>query len=284
MRNPVFRNLLTVSVIVLCLLLWQKSANAGGIPVGVYGTWGTAKNEIFQVAKDNNFGVVVSNDIQKTANMKMQCLYPFWLTKEIAQDDVAWKAFVANVKTVVSSNVNNPAVLGWYLADEPDWHQVPVERFKELRTVIRAIDKNKPLFTVLTMPDKWYRYLPYFDIIGIDPYIDTTSTYAGRETDKVQDWIKKVKENFAKLKMNKPIYVVLGAFDLRPKGIVTSAFRKPTAAEFNKMVSICLNQKVAGILVFSLYIAETSDYYAWKLPTDDPVLWNAVRSLPGLVK
>lgn len=261
----------------------QSFALAKEIRTGAYGTWGTAKDKMFQAAKDNNFKIVVSTDTVKATAMGMQCLYPFWLSYDIAQNEDQWKAFIDNVKAVVTANKNNNSVFGWYLTDEPDWHQIPLSRLKELSRTIKSIDKTKPTFAVLTLPDKWYRYLPYFDIIGIDPYLDTTTAYAGRETDKVEVWIKKAKSDLTKLKLNKPLYVVLGAFDLRPKGTVKSICRKPTPAEFNKMVSTCLQQKVDGLLVFSLSIMEDSNYYPWDLTVDDPTLWDTVRSLPDRV-
>lgn len=269
--------------VLLIFVFFANDCKAKEIVTGVYGTWGTAKDQMFQAAKENGFQIVISSDVVKAQAMGLKCLYPIEVTKEIATNDVKWQAFIDKIKTVVTKYKNNTTVFGWYLADEPDWNDIPPIRYKELNSIIKAIDKSKPTLAVLTIPNKWYMYLPYFDIIAIDPYLDLSRAYKGRETDKVQDWINKINEDFKKYNINKPIWVVLGAFEQNLKSNAKPAFRKPTPQEINIMLLTCLTNKVSGILVFSLSIAESSKNYDWNLLRDDPLLWESVRKIPKKV-
>lgn len=259
----------------LLVLLSLTQATAGTMYSGVFGTWGIAKDQMFTAAKDNGFKIVVSSDVAKAQSMGLQCLYPINVTKDIASDTAKWSVFLRDTKNLVSSYKNNPAVFGWYVADEPDWKEILPQRFKELNSAIKEVDKNKPVVGIFTMPEKWYKYLAYFDIVAIDPYL--LNTHNGNETDKVKSWIDGVSRDLKKYKLKKPVWVVLGAFEQLPKSGAKAWFRKPTSQEFNTMLQACIDSKVAGVLIFSLSIDETSSTHGWNIVQDDPNLWEAVR-------
>lgn len=265
-------------ILTLCL---ATESEARQMYSAAFGTWGLAQNQTFQAAKDSGFDVVISSDVAKTEIMGLKCFFPFSVTKQIATDEAQWQLFVTKVKAVVSKYRGNKTVFGYYLADEPDWNQVPAIRFKELNAVIKSIDNSKPTFVILTIPSKWYSYLPFFDIIGIDPYLPNTHT--GKETDKVKGWIDKINRDMIKLKINKPLWVVLGTFEEIPKNNSKPAFRKPTPAEFEVMIQTCLANHVSGIVIFSLSKDETASNYGWNLINNDPLLWDAVKKLPARI-
>lgn len=274
-------NKFIITLLLLILVFFVADKSLAEMHTAVFGTWGAGKNQMFKAAKENGFEIVISSDVLKTERMGLKCLYPFELTKEIATNDMKWQVFVDRVKKIVTANKNYATVFGWYLADEPDWNDIPPERYKELNDIIKSIDDSKPTLVVLTIPNKWYKYLPYFDIIAIDPYL--LNTYTGRETDKVQDWIDKVNSDFTKYKIDKPLWVVLGAFEQRSKSNEKPAFRKPTPQEFDVMLQICLTNKVSGVIIFSLFKAENPKNYGWNLLNDDPLLWETVRKTPKKV-
>ena len=84
--------------------------------------------------------------------------------------------------------------------------------------------------------------------------------------------------------MDKPIWVVIGAFEIKGKTrLFKSPFVKPSPNEFRKMVDIAAKEDASGILVFSLTILETEKHHEWNLLIDDISLWQEVRQLPHYI-
>ena len=271
-------------ILILLCIVTIDNAFSKDIVTGVYGTWWDVREEMFKAAKENGFDVVISSDVERAQSMGLKCLYPLELTNEIVTDYAKWKSYVDKVKDTVTKYKHNTSVFGWYLADEPSWNEIPVDRYKEIYNMIKSIDEAKPTVAVLSLAKNWQKYLSIFDIIAIDPYLDLTRHYKDRETDKVKDWINIVNGEFLRQEIKKPLWVVLGAFEQNLKNGIKPAFRKPTPQEFNAMIEICLGYNVSGILVFSLFKAESKTNYQWNLLKDDPLLWETVRKLPDKVK
>ena len=279
-RSQMYKKLIIFALLTVCVFVPMHSM-AKDISIGIFGTWGKDRKDLMSMAKKSGYQIVVSSDIPSVKANNLKCIYPLWLTKEIVQNEANWQRFIGTVRARVIEFKNEPAIMAWYVVDEPDWHQIPIEKINHINEVIRSSGSDKPTFTVLTIPDAWSRYLPHFDIIAIDPYLEMAGRYRGREIDKVSDWIKKIKKDLTNLKLNKPLWIVLGAFELKGKTAKDkSAFRKPTPEEFIKMVDIAKKEEVDGILVFSLTILEDQKYFEWNLMKDDPALWEAVRKLP----
>jgi hypothetical protein len=64
---------------------------------------------------------------------------------------------------------NHPAVMGWYLADEPDGNNMPVARIAAARQLVRS-RSDLPMGMCLdtagpTGGDQWKKYIDYIDII-----------------------------------------------------------------------------------------------------------------------
>jgi hypothetical protein len=275
--------LMVIFPLIFCCLGCSEMATAENIPIGMYGTWGKDSKYYMTVLKDNGFQIAVSTDVEYASKLGLKCLYPLWLTKEIANDPDRWEIFLLRLRNTVEKYKDNHTIVGWYVTDEPDWQQISVAKIKAATELIKSIDKNTPTFVVLTMPNAWRNYLPYFDMIAIDPYLDRSNKYRGKEIDKVADWIKYLKSDLTRLHLNKPIWVVLGAFELRSKvSYQNSAFVKPKPDEFMKMVNIAIKENVNGILVFSLTVLEDSKYFEWNLIRDDPFLWDTVRNVPKI--
>lgn len=278
------RSNLLIRLILFLLLFAQcfsKAAKAENIPIGMYGTWGKDSKYYMTVLKDNGFQIAVSTQVEYASKIGLKCLYPLWLTKEIVNDPERWELFLLHLRSTVEKYKNNQAIMGWYVTDEPEWKQIPVDKIKAATDLIKSIDPNTPTFVVLAMPNSWSKYLPYFDVIAIDPYLEKGYMNKEREVKKVTNWIRSLKSDLNRLHLKKPIWAVLGAFELRRKmpGI-NSLYLKPTPSEFNSMLELAINENINGILVFSLTILEDSKHKEWNLIRDDPLLWETVKSIP----
>lgn len=257
------------------------------IQTGLYGLTVSGNfADALKSAKLNGFTLTVTNaekahlDLVRTNGMKS--LVAFWLTKDITRDEAKWQEFQSKLRVKIAELKGHPALYAWYLADEPDGQGIAIDRLKTARTLIKSLDPGTPIFTVLDNPKKWYEYLPYFDIIAVDPYMRKNLLTGYDPPEVVRDWLKKVKADQKKLKLNKPVWVVLGGFDTRPRATgVTSNYKKPTPAEFRSMVEMSLAEGVEGILVYTYAFTESDRYLGWKLPQDDPSLWEEIRRLPA---
>lgn len=251
-----------------------------------WGDWGDA----LKIVKDNGFDIAVGANsktvLDKAHALGLKCIVDFGLTKETAEDKKKWQNYLNDLSTKVTELKDHPAVFAWYFVDEPDWQNIPIKKIEQIVNLIKSIDKTKPIFTVLTIPDRWNAYLPYFDIISIDPYLQNKSDGNYEKPEKVREWIKKLRYDLNKLDIKKPLWVVLGAFEMKFKTAFqhkTPLFKKPTPEEFNEMVKIAISEKVEGILVYTLSFRDIPQYKDWRLPEDDTALWEAVRNIPHVV-
>jgi hypothetical protein len=275
-----------VFVVVPLVVLLFVSTSEAKIYTGMFGLWGWNNwDEAIGVVSSNKFDIAVGVSsiavLDKAHNQGLKCIVDFGLTSDVANDEVKWQKYLTDLRALIIRLKDHPAVFAWYLVDEPDWNKIPIVKIRTIRSLVLSLDSKHPMFTVLTIPDRWSTYLPYFDIISVDPYLQVNSAGVREKPDKVRNWLRKVRRDLARLKIRKPIWVVLGAFAQRPKDpAIVSPFVKPTPSEFAEMIGYAIDEKVEGILCFALTMKETATYYGWKLPDDDPLLWNVVRTLP----
>lgn len=268
-------------------------AQSRDVSLGIYGIWAWKdKDEAFRLISNNKFRIasgVGSRDLLDKANKYgVKCLIGIdaKLTKETANDELKWEEYLAKVGRQVKSLRDHPAVYGWYFLDEPSWHKIPVKNVKILYQHIKSIDNKHPVYTVFSTPDSWAEYLPYFDIVAVDPYLKSNRKGRDSRPEVVSSWLNKMRQDLSKIQGKKPkLWVVLGAFDERSRiPFYKSQFRKPAPEEFNKMVQLALDAKVEGIMVWTLAFKNSPRFYDWKLPSDDPELWDAVKNIHMMIE
>lgn len=258
--------------------------HAEEIYTGMYGLWAWHNwDEGAQILRDNKFQITIGMAdkklLDKAQEKGLRYIVALGLTKEIADDEVKWQNFFYKTWKQVNAFKGHSALFAWYPVDEPDWQKISITKIKEVTELIRSVDKTTPIYSVFGFPPKWHEYLPYFDIIAVEPYLTPGAT-----TDKVRQWLVKVKDDLRDLKLKKPVWVVLGAFEqvpLNPKD--RQPFFKPTPDDFNKMLAISLNEGVSGVLIYSLSFP-SGKYKDWNIIRDDPLLWEEVRKVPYKVK
>ncbi|HBG05041.1 MAG: hypothetical protein A2075_16640 [Geobacteraceae bacterium GWC2_58_44] len=274
--------------LIVFLLCSASTTNAGHIYTGLYGVWAwDDMDEAFKLLADNKFEITDDannrTNLDKAHKRGIKGIVNFGLTREITEDEKRWQSYLNAVAKGVTAMKDHPAVFAWCPVDEPDGQLISVDKIKTLTKLIRSIDKTKPIFTVFDNPEKWSSYIPYFDIIAVDPYLRRKASGGYESVDVVNTWLKKIRTDLGKLKFSKkPVWVVLGAFSLEPKEPgATANYKKPSPEEFNQMLQMALNNKVDGIMVYSISVGKgTADYYRWDMPVNDPALWEAVKKVP----
>lgn len=82
-------------------------------------------------------------------------------------------AKTAELERVVRKYRNNPSVIFWKGADEPQWGKVPVQNLQTYRDTVHRLDPNHPIWITQaprgTVND-WKPYSPFFDIGAVDLY------------------------------------------------------------------------------------------------------------------
>lgn len=284
MKKILICSLLLFSLISDCFGSDQKKIYTGIFGLWAWGDW----NEALQLVKDNGFDIAVGVSSKKyldrAQELGLKCLVDMALTKEIVNDETRWKTFLGGVRLKVSELKDHPAVFAWYVVDEPDSQQIPVEKIKMIRDLIRSIDNNKPIFTVLSASDKWDAYLPYFDIIAIEPYIKRNPDGTHTDPQNMRIWLQTLRSSLKKKDLKKDVWVVLGALEAKPKDPTTRMiFERPTPGEFQELLKIALDEKVKGVLVYTLASKGNLKYNDWNLPKNAPELWDVVKKMPYVV-
>jgi hypothetical protein len=277
---------LSTFVILLIIGLFYCSPTValaeGRIWTGMYGAYvWENRMDAFRLIKDNGFDIAVANtgDLQNLNTLGLKGIIAFFLTKEIVDDKSKWNTFVEKVKLAVDKYKNNPAVFAWYPVDEPEIQQIPIENIRTITNIIKSIDPGHPIFTVMNKPDKWKIYLPYFDIVAEDRYL----TKPNDTPEVVRDNIRKLKSDVADLNLRTSIWAVVGALDMKKKSSSKSNYHKANRHELKKMVEICMQENVSGILVYTLKFKGNSEFNDWDLMEQDPTLWGEVKNIPNLV-
>lgn len=279
-----------VILTILTVLLLNSAVDAKPLNLGMYGlTVADSADEFMQLTKNNGFGLIYSGydiaSLNKAQSYGLKCLVTFNVSAAMASDEAQWAAFLNQLRSKVAELKSHPAVYAWYPVDEPDGQKISPAKIKAMVNVIRSVDTTHPIMTVVYDSTKWTKYLSYFDIIGVDTYLKLTRSGDYEKPEVVGIALKKLKSDLNKLKLRKQVWSVLGAFDLQPKdSSVTPPYRKPTPDEFSAMLKMATDEKVDGILVYSLYAAKDNPTYKrWNLPVDDPNLWQAVKKIPQIV-
>lgn len=264
-------------------------AEQGKVYTGIFGLWAYRPwDEGLALARKNGFDLVVieasRSRLDQVQAQGLKAIVAFDLFKGTVEDPVQWRGYLDNLRAKVTALKGHPAVLAWYPVDEPDHRGVPEHAVREAVALVRSLDPSRPVFGVLNDPDKWLRYLPIFDIVSVDPYLLVGS----RDTpEKVRTYLRRIRADLAGLKIQKPVWVTVGAFEMIPKSEADRQYdwyQRVTAAQFDAMADIAIAEGAQGILVFALAHRGDAHYKDWSMPGDSPRLWDAVRRLPARVR
>jgi hypothetical protein len=133
---------------------------------------------------------------------------------------------------------DHPALLGWYISDEPNGYNIPPEQLEEIYHIVKDNDPWHPVSMVFTSPFlSSKKYSNALDIIMADPYPvpDRTVTIAG-------DVAGQLKTEF---KGKIPVWMVLQAF-----GGGEWWGREPTLQEIRSMTWQSIIKGASGIQYF----------------------------------
>lgn len=132
---------------------------------------------------------------------------------------------------------DHPALLAWYISDEPTGHKISPEKLEETYQLIKELDPYHPVSIVFMASQRAGEYAGAMDIIMADPYPLPNGSVL--EVDKVARNLKK------EFNLEKPVWIVPQAF-----GGSEWWLREPTAAELRVMTYLSVINKATGIQYF----------------------------------
>ena len=138
----------------------------------------------------------------------------------------------------ISTFMDHPALLGWYISDEPNGNNIPPEQLEEIYRVVKSNDPWHPVSIVFTAPFlSSGKYINALDIVMADPYPipDNPVTMVG-------DVAGQLKPEFTG---KKPVWMVLQAF-----GGGEWWGREPTFQEIRSMTWQSIIKGASGIQYF----------------------------------
>ena len=167
----------------------------------------------------------------------------------------------------VQDKMNHPALLGWYLVDEPEGiGKADTQKTYELYQLVKKLDPSHPCSLVIMSAKAAGDFKDCADVIWTDPYPIPSRPAAG-VADQTSACVKAIE--------GKPLWVVPQAFDwsVWHTGKIDKVHR-PTPEEERCMTYLALVHGAKGII----YWAHTgSKYYIH----DYPEHWASVKKIAG---
>jgi hypothetical protein len=163
------------------------------------------------------------------------------------------------IAAMVERYRRHPALLAWYLVDEPADASVDPALLEGIYRQLRQADPYHPVYLVNNRPATYGAYAEASDVLGIDVY-----PVPDHPLTRVRDYMRQARWA---AQGRKPVWLVAQAF-----GGVEHWGRPPTPAELRNMVFQGLVQGAGGLL-FYRYCQEG------ERQIQPPALWREMRAL-----
>jgi len=132
---------------------------------------------------------------------------------------------------------DHPALLSWYISDEPTGRKVEKEWLEKIYRLIKKLDPYHPVTIVFMNAEKAVEYRDAMDIVMTDPY-----PVPNYPVSKVEKPVSFLRHTFF---MDKPVWIVPQAF-----GGNEWWQREPTAKELRAMTYLSLLKGATGVQYF----------------------------------
>ena len=239
------------------------SGNLDFFPLGIY----SANPEVFGELKAAGF-----NSVQTYANSAAQ-VKAFVAAAErhglkalIRVPKEVWKWDPVLSAHLMRRLRSSPALLAWYLADEPEGRAVPPGYLWKVREYIRWFDTSHPTAIVVLRGHKAHDYAPATDVLMVDPYPipKMPVTWLSDTLDEARRAVGG----------DKPVWAVIQAFDRSEVRASFSGGRLPTYKEERLLAYLSVVHGASGLFFFK-YGSGSSRIM------NHPGHWRGVKRLGG---
>jgi len=203
----------------------------------------------------------IAKYLDRCAAVGMKVMYPtYWVycPRDREMGPKQWDELRDEVRWVR----DHPALLGYYLADEPGLSKIPAAILDEAYGVIKAADPYHPVMLVHMHPRQAKAYHNCMDIVMVDPYL-----VPNHPIRKMSQWMQALRKEFAD---GVPVWIAPQAF-----GGVYWWDREPSWREGRVMTYLALIHGATGVMYFINSPRPTVRYVS----PNSPRLWNEYRGL-----
>ncbi len=177
------------------------------------------------------------------------------------------KSKLRRIEQEVRTFRDHPALLSWYVSDEPDGQFIAPDELAEAVALIRKLDPHHPISMVFVDPKPSLPYQDLLDIVMTDPY-----PIPGNSVVNAGEYLQKLKEFY---QFKKHIWIVPQAF-----GGQEYWSREPTPNELKAMVYLGVIHGARASQAFIRHVGESFP--------KNPAMWSAyhesARELQYLTK
>lgn len=247
-------------------------------PIGIYSVMGADRPESTKIAKEvKDAGFNCTVIYHQSVSLLMPVLDSLQ-EAGLKAFVYATEAFVGRKEPLTIERVhqdidarrNHPALLGWYVVDEPEGiGYAPVKAVRDLYQAIKEYDQDHPCTLVIMSPTAAKDYDACCDMVWTDPY-----PVPDQPVTDVSETVGGAVKNIEK---DKPVWCIPQAFDWHVwnEGKIGPVHR-PTDDEERCMTYLALVNGAKGII----YWAYTSSRYN---SSDYPEHWAYMKKLAGEV-
>ncbi|UCH34152.1 MAG: hypothetical protein JSV65_16665 [Armatimonadota bacterium] len=192
--------------------------------------------------------------LDRCAEVGMKVHYDIRAIAQAEPSPEKWEA----LRREVEAYRDHPALLAWYLCDEPDGQGIPPERLIEAYNFVKELDPYHPITMVFCIPARAPEYVSGMDIMMADPYPIPHGSVT-----VVAEWADQLNRAVG---YGMPLWIVPQAF-----GGGEGWRREPTAREERAMTYLALVHGATGI-----------QYFIRRPPIGNPIspsLWSECRRL-----
>jgi hypothetical protein len=174
---------------------------------------------------------------------------------------------ISKLGNLVKHLTKSPAILSWYLVEEPDSSNITPKQIEELKGVIRDLDPHHPISIIISDPKKYINYSNCTDIFMIERYPVPKQPIVD-VAEHVDLARKAVKDRI-------PVWAVLQAFGYQnEKNKGWGWKREPTYQEMKAMTYLAIVRGARGIFYFTYH---GSEYFI----KDSPRHWEDLKAIVG---
>ncbi len=148
---------------------------------------------------------------------------------------------LAAIRPALEAFGDHPALLAWYLLDEPVG-AAKVVWCREVYEYLRDHEPHHPVYLVSYIPDEFAMYGEVTDILGIDPY-----PIPHEPVSMVSDWMRTAQQSAVG---RRPVWLIPQLHNTAAYGTNPDRGRAPTAAELRNMVYQGLVWGAKGIFYY----------------------------------
>ena len=192
--------------------------------------------------------------LDRCAQLGLKVHYDIRLLAQAPASETKW----AKLRAEVEAFREHPALLCWYLCDEPAGQGIEPAVLEESYRFVKDLDPCHPITIVFCVPDRAEEYLGAMDIMLADPY-----PIPSHPVTLVSDWTEKLR---GVTKDRIPLWIVPQAF-----GGGEWWQREPSSREERVMTYLALIHGATGI-----------QYFVRRAPIGNPIsssLWSECRRL-----